>query len=177
MTTVQPEFTAQQLLAQANIIETPIPVEDLARNAGAALSFQPFESEDISGLLYRAPGATPIIGVNSNNPKVRQRFTIAHELGHLKLHEGAELIIERLVRVNFRDATSSTATDQEEIEANRFASELLMPAPLINRALKSVVANNILADTEIVRRLAQRFEVSQQAMEYRLANLGLLTLF
>ena len=59
-----------------------------------------------------------MIGVNSNNPKFRQRFTIGHELGHLALHHGHDLILERLVRLNFRDATSSTASDEEEIEAN-----------------------------------------------------------
>jgi Zn-dependent peptidase ImmA (M78 family) len=58
---------------------------------------------------------------------VRQRFTIGHELGHLTLHHGHDLILERLVRLNFRDATSSTANDEEEIEANHFAAELLMP--------------------------------------------------
>lgn len=176
MTAIRPEAAAKRLLAETGINEAPVPVERLARNAGAVLSYQPFDSEDISGLLYRSPGTAPIVGVNSSNPKVRQRFTVAHELGHLKLHEGHELIIERLVRLNFRDATSSTATNQQEIEANRFASELLMPAELLERALQALVESRPLSDTELVRRLARRFEVSQQAMEYRLANLGMLTL-
>jgi Zn-dependent peptidase ImmA (M78 family) len=166
---------AQRLLVEANVVEAPVPVERLARSVGALISYQPFDAEDISGLLYRSTDAAPVIGVNSNNSKNRQRFTIAHELGHLLLHEGHDLILERLVRVNFRDATTSTATNEEESEANRFAAELLMPKDLLERALQVLLAGRPLSDLDFVRRLARRFEVSQQAMEFRLANLGMLT--
>jgi hypothetical protein len=44
-----------------------VPVEQLARDVGAVISYQPFETEDISGLLYRAAGSAPVIGVNSSN--------------------------------------------------------------------------------------------------------------
>lgn len=170
-----PGEAAQGLLAKARITEPPVPVEQLAQDAGAVISYQPFEAEDISGLLYRTAGSAPVIGVNSNNPKVRQRFTIAHELGHLALHPGQELILERLVRLNFRDATSSTASDEEEIEANRFAAELLMPQGLLRHSLGVLLQGRPLSDLEVVRRVARRFEVSQSAMEYRLTNLGMLT--
>jgi hypothetical protein len=113
--------------------------------------------------------------VNSTNPKVRQRFTIGHELGHLTLHHGHNLILERLVRLNFRDATSSTASDQEEIEANQFAAELLMPRDLLRHSLTVLLQGRPISDLEVVRRLAKRFEVSQSAMEYRLTSLGMLT--
>lgn len=173
---MKPTEAARSLLLKANITEPPVPVEQLARDAGAVISYQPFEAEDISGLLYRAAAGAPVIGVNSNNPKVRQRFTIGHELGHLALHPGQQLILERLVRLNFRDATSSTTSDEEEIEANHFAAELLMPRDLLTHSLSVLLQGRPLSDVEVVRRLARRFEVSQSAMEYRLANLGLLTL-
>jgi len=120
----------------------------LARDAGAVISYQPFEAEDISGLLYRVAGSAPVIGVNSNNSKVRQRFTIGHELGHLTLHPGHDLILERLVRLNFRDATSSTASDEEEIEANRFAAELLMPQNLLQSSLSILLQGRRLSDLD-----------------------------
>lgn len=165
----------QELLDTAGVSEPAIPVEHLARLLGAVVSYQPFDSDDISGLLYRAADAAPVIGVNSTNAKVRQRFTIAHELGHLQLHKGHSLILERQMHVNFRDTTSATTTNQEEVEANQFAAELLMPRDLLERALKSLLAGRPLSDAELVSRLATRFEVSRQAMEYRLASLGLLT--
>jgi Zn-dependent peptidase ImmA (M78 family) len=170
-----PANAARGLLIKARIAEPPVPVERLAEEAGALISYQPFEAQDISGLLYRAAGAAPVIGVNSNNPKVRQRFTIAHELGHLTLHQGHDLILERLIRLNFRDATNSTASDEEEIEANRFAAELLMPQDFLEHALTTLLQGRPLSDLELVRRLARRFEVSQSAMEYRLTGLGMLT--
>jgi Zn-dependent peptidase ImmA (M78 family) len=170
-----PADAARNLLTNARITEPPVPVEQLARDAGAVISYQPFEAEDISGLLYRTEGSAPVIGVNSTNPKVRQRFTIGHELGHLALHHGHDLILERLVRLNFRDATSSTASDQEEIEANQFAAELLMPRELLQHSLTILLQGKPLSDLDVVRRLAKRFEVSQSAMEYRLTSLGMLT--
>lgn len=166
---------AAQLLMRGRVTAAPVPIERLARESGALLSYQPFETDDISGLLYRAEGAAPVIGVNSSNSKLRQRFTIAHELGHLLLHAGNGLIIERLVRVNFRNATTSTASDSEELDANRFAAELLMPEALLQQALGSLLSGRSLTDVELVKRLARRFEVSEQAMTFRLANLGILT--
>jgi Zn-dependent peptidase ImmA (M78 family) len=170
-----PASAARELVIKARIAEPPVPVERLAQNAGALISYQPFEAQDISGLLYRVADTAPVIGINSNNPKVRQRFTIAHELGHLTLHEGHDLILERLVRLNFRDATSSTASDEEEIEANHFAAELLMPHDFLQHGLSMLLQGRPLSDLELVRRLARRFEVSQSAMEYRLTGLGMLT--
>jgi len=170
-----PAEAARELVAKARITEPPVPVEQLAQDAGAVISYQPFEAEDISGLLYRTAGSAPVIGVNSNNPKARQRFTIGHELGHLILHPGHELILERLIRLNFRNATSSTASDEEEIEANHFAAELLMPHDLLRHSLSMLMQGRPLSDLEVVRRLTRRFEVSQSAMEYRLTSLGMLS--
>lgn len=166
---------AQRLLSAASITEPPVPVERIARDAGAVVSYQPFDADDISGLLYRAADSAPVIGVNSNNAKVRQRFTIAHELGHLQLHRQQELILERHVQVNFRDATSSTASNQEEVEANHFAAELLMPRELLERNVAALLCGRPLTDRDLVQRLASRFEVSHQAMEFRLASIGMLT--
>jgi Zn-dependent peptidase ImmA (M78 family) len=166
---------AHRMLTAAAVSDPPVPVDKLVRDAGVVVSYQPFDADDISGLLYRAADSAAVIGVNSNNAKVRQRFTIAHELGHLILHERQELILDRHVQVNFRDTTSSTATNQEEIEANQFAAELLMPQDLLERSLQSLLAGRPLTDIDLVRRLASRFEVSHQAMEFRLASVGMLT--
>jgi Zn-dependent peptidase ImmA (M78 family) len=167
--------TVRRILLKASVADPPVPIEQIVRDFGAVISYQPFDADDISGLLYRANDPAPVIGVNSNNARVRQRFTIAHELGHLLLHERQELILERHVHVNFRDATSSTATNEEEIEANQFAAELLMPHDLLKRNLDSLLDDRPLSDADLVRRLASRFEASQQAMEFRLASLGMLT--
>jgi Zn-dependent peptidase ImmA (M78 family) len=107
------------------------------------------------------------------HPEVRQRFTIAHELGHWRLHGKKEVIVDHLVRIDFRDDRASAATHHEEIQANAFAAELLMPSEFILLELKKRGLSEAEGVGEVVEDLAERFEVSQQAMEYRLVNLGL----
>lgn len=95
----------------------------------------------------------------------RQRFTIAHEIGHYASGHMAD------GRTMFRD-TSETFTGRvyqpEEIEANRFAADLLMPASLVESSIKR-------DGFKTVQALAQRFGVSTSAMRWRLVNLGLLS--
>lgn len=170
--TARVERAAQRLLAEQGISRPPVPVERLARDLGADIRYQAFDG-DVSGLLYRE-GDVRIIGVNSAHSKTRQRFTVAHELGHLILHRGRPLIVDKQVRVNLRDGVSSLATDREEIQANRFAAALLMPSEWVERlALAVVTKHRSLSDEELVGQLADRFRVSGQAMSYRLVNLGL----
>jgi len=168
----KPEDAARTLLLSAGIDGPPTPVERLVRESGVSLVFQPFEG-NISGMLYR-DGERRVIGINSAHAAVRQRFSIAHELGHLELHPGRPVILDHVVRMDFRDQRSSTATDRQEIEANRFAAELLMPRDWVMREAtrRTGRAREVRGD-DLVQDLADEFDVSQQAMEYRLANLGL----
>ena len=118
--------------------------------------------------MVREPGRA-VIGVESNQPETRQRFTIAHELGHFLLHEGDQVHVDRQFRLNYRSAKSSTAEDVEEIEANAFAAAILMPERLLR-----VDAGRLqfdIEDEEAVRELAIRYNVSTQAMAIRLLNM------
>jgi len=108
--------------------------------------------------------------VNQSQAQSRQRFTIAHELGHALLHEGEELHVDKDFRINFRDVVSSLATNVEEIESNTFAAWLLMPSRLLIRQIRSEHLD--IDDGEEVEKLAGRYQVSAQAMTYRLANLA-----
>jgi Zn-dependent peptidase ImmA (M78 family) len=112
--------------------------------------------------------------VNSANSPRRQRFTIAHELGHLDLHEGRQLTVDHSMRVDWRDETSSLGTDKQEVEANAFAASLLMPASLINRQIRVHLRGNHLTRDTLIAVLARDFDVSIEAMGYRLINLGIL---
>lgn len=153
----------------------PVPVEDVADRLGVVIRRQRFDAPDVSGLLLREHGQPAVVGVNSSNSIARQRFTIAHELGHFVLHEGKRLILDRAVRVNFRDAASGLATDAEEMEANAFAAGLLMPAGSLSAELARLIRGRPCSDDELVERLARRCKVSRPAMEFRLVNLGMLT--
>jgi Zn-dependent peptidase ImmA (M78 family) len=104
---------------------------------------------------------------------VRQRFTIAHEIGHFYLRHVGEIFVEEHV-LNKRDGRSSYAIDPKEIEANNFAAALLMPAQMVGRAVIDRINKNPSIKLEdLTDDLAEKFHVSRQAMGYRLINLGL----
>lgn len=105
----------------------------------------------------------PIIRYEITEPLVRQRFTIAHELGHLaRGHLNAGKTKFRDTKANFFSAHH----DPQEVEANQFAANLLMPSSVV----KWVVEQQRVKD---VTQLANVFNVSEAAMGYRMKNLGL----
>src|SRR6266850_2021791 len=158
---------AEQLLRKFKIENAPVPVEEIAIKLGANVTYEPFEGQgDISGMLLREKDRI-VIGINSAHPSVRQRFSIAHEIGHLVMHNGA-FFVDKAVRFN-RDSTSSLAIDQREIEANGFAAELLMPEELVTESVRKRLAKKAnLPRATLISELAQEFQVSTQAMEIRL---------
>ena len=76
------------------------------------------------------------------------------------------------IRVHKRDGASKTATVQDEREANAFAAALLMPASLIQQQL-NLLGDSKYSQARIVSTLTGTFEVSEEAMHYRLLNLGI----
>ncbi len=168
----RPDAVADELLGAAEITEPPVDVDWLAKEQGALVVPEDLDSE-VSGVLYREPGNL-IIAVNRHHAPNRRRFTIAHELGHLLLHQGRPVIVDHVVRarINLRDHRSSLATEREEIEANRFAAHLLMPPGFVHYELDAALRRG-LDEQATIDRLARRFGVSTQAMEFRLTNLGL----
>lgn len=167
------EQSATAVLKELGIQAPPVPVEDIARHLGCQISYEPLDA-DVSGLLFR-DDERRVIGVNSRESRLRQRFTIAHELGHLLLHRGRPLIVEKLVLMNAR-STKNVASASEEREANRFAASLLMPARLVQEHAKHLIGDQSpVSDRWLVEQLAKHFQVSAQAMEYRLVNLGVLS--
>ncbi|SRR5712691_3356630 len=162
---------ARDLLQRNAITQPPVPVEELAKRLGVRLAFERMDGE-ISGMLVRDPVRNiTVMAINSSHPGTRQRFTIAHELGHLLLHQGSPVFVDRAVRVNFRDLHASSGHHRHEIEANTFGAELLMPEDLMISAVRRRAG---LADEAVVDDLSERFHVSRLAMENRLTNLGLL---
>ena len=162
-----PEQTAIALLVELDISKAPIPIERIAKHLGAQIRYSPFDDE-ISGMIHIRDGQ-PIIGVNSLHHPHRQRFSIAHELGHLQLHRNvvvAGVHVDKEIPVLMRDAKASFGTDKIEIEANRFAAELLMPRSLLEQTLTERTLD--INDEKSIEVIAQRFKVSKQAMSHRI---------
>ena len=151
----------------------PVPVDQIAKKRGVKIRYEAFEG-DLSGALYRVDAGTTVLAVNSWHADVRQRFTIAHEVGHLELHSDALFIDGFLAR----DGDSSMAIKSEEVEANAFAAELLMPRYAVLAELNAAVdAGNSPTLKRVALQLAHTFDVSEQAMQFRLVNLGLAMSF
>lgn len=121
------------------------------------LEYQPMEANQ-SGSLSNIDGKW-IICINKNHNIKRQKFTIAHELGHYILHKGKN--------VEFVDTTffRNDEIDSIEYNANEFAARLLMPEKYVRN----------LIDTESIKNiglLAEQFGVSSAAMKFRVLSLG-----
>ncbi len=122
---------------------------------------------DISGLLILKNDNTYIL-YNENENIRRQKFTIAHELGHFYLHKDSQMFVDT-EKILYRNNESNKGEIKKEIEANCFAASLLMPEHFINDEIKKLNKDITIDDIEI---LAETFDVSIQAMTFRLANLG-----
>jgi len=136
--------------------EAPVNVVALSKALGLRVFSESF-AQNISGKLYRDSGSTAgwSISVQSGEPSYRQRFTIAHELGHFVLHR------DGLTR-DLEDDTfyRSGLPHWQETEANAFAADVLMPWNLIRE----------LTDAGVLTPagLANALEVSVTAMNIRL---------
>lgn len=165
---------ARLVLKRAGITKPPVPVEEFARRKGAIVRYVPFEERNVSGLLYCGADGRRIIGVNSIHAPTRQRFTIAHELGHLYLHDMVDVHVDESFRVAFREQLSEEGTDPQEIEANQFAAELLMPADFLKRDARQWAVDMDMDMDEVLQKLARRYRVSTLAMSIRLGSQAVL---
>lgn len=170
--TSEVENHAARLLERHGVITANTPVEEIARAEGIQIVRSPASGTESAFLLR--DGRRTIIGVNSRTSRTRQRFSIAHELGHWELHEGEPLIVDHTIRINKRNEVSSAATDIQEIQANAYAAALLMPYRLVQRAVDREQEYGIVTRESLTLTLAKEFDVSTEAMGFRLINLGIL---
>jgi Zn-dependent peptidase ImmA (M78 family) len=154
---------ARKLIKDMNIKAPPVLIEEVAKFAG--LDVIPYDfAEEVSGVLV-VSDSLKAIGVNKIHATVRQRFSIAHELGHYMLGHNDYFFLD------FSDSALENLSRDEidkdaEIEANEFAAELLMPSELIKEDYK---VNKM--DPKV---LAERYKVSEQALWIKLVNMRMV---
>lgn len=167
---------AEKLIDRLNIDTNslPIDVKKIAESLNLTVTFANL-GDDVSGLLI-SDGMNAQVVVHESNNEKRQRFTIAHEIGHHYLQhqfeKGEHVHVDRGHYISQRGPKASDGTDLKEIEANQFAASLLMPTKLIRQKV-SELGGTPLLDYQ-VSDLAEAFNVSEQAMTIRLTTLGLL---
>lgn len=167
----KPRMYARKLLHKFKIDSVPVPVEDIAKGLGAKVVYSALD-DCHCGMIYKR-GNKVVIGVNSIHPESRQRFTIAHEIGHLIMHkeeiEGNVHIDQAFSEKINRDGKSSLGEDLKEREANTFAAELLIPTDMLKKETKNKSID--IEDGEFVTELAGKFQVSFQSMSIKLFDI------
>src|SRR3954447_15821935 len=103
------EQRAQAILDEYGFQKPPIRVDRLAERLGYNVIYQRLAGE-VSGTVILDDDGSITIGINSFHPPVRQRFSVAHEVGHAQLHVSAtkdKRFVDPPARVLFRDGTAS----------------------------------------------------------------------
>ncbi|GDL91046.1 hypothetical protein BvCmsKSP035_02636 [Escherichia coli] len=157
-------YAAKKLLDRYWDRRLPVDPFKLAKAWGAhveALEESAYNNDGLSGLAVIKKGV-PRIYFDSSEHSNRQRFTVAHELGHHVLGHTQDGEYHRDNVGNY----STGARDYREVEANKFAAELLMP----ESAIRQLVSREGIDST---LRLASIFNVSEAAMHWRLKSLGM----
>lgn len=163
------------------VVEPPINVDEIASILGITV----IEDIDMNHLgdtgYIKVENGKPVIWINSldNMNPYRRRFTLAHELGHFCLH-----ILPNKKDGMFVDTDETLSRnaywDIKELQANKFAANLLMPIRLIENVGTEFIKKyhekygQYPTVSEFIESMSNIFEVSKQAMTYRLRNLGII---
>lgn len=113
---------------------------DFVERAGCIIILCDMEAVKIDGACYRVAGLPPVIFLNKNQPADRMRFTLAHELGHLVMHQYPQPDMEK--------------------QADQFASAFLMPREDIGSSLVGLTI-------EKAAYMKPRWRVSMASIIYR----------
>lgn len=160
------EKRAYRLLQDYFIDQPAVNVKSLAKDEGFLIAEENLNSE-ISGFLIIENGKK-VIGIDNQAVETRNRFTIAHEMGHFYLHhvDSGTHVDKRIVY------NRSKYSGRQETEANVFAAAILMPGFLLTRVVNNRYGGFL--DDSDIEDLAEEFCVSQIAMSFRLKNLNIV---
>lgn len=117
--------------------------------------------QGVAGCCWRDDDRV-VLWVNGTDAPVRQRFTLAHELGHVRCGHDGTIPVETFMTLGGR------ATDSREVQANAFSAELLAPTAGV-----AAVVGGVEPGLEEVVRIAAAFGISTIAALYRMNSLGL----
>ncbi|SEQ88356.1 Zn-dependent peptidase ImmA, M78 family [Streptomyces sp. yr375] len=151
-----PERAAQLLRQEWAMGDGPAGhIVRMLENHGVLVVFSPPQTASVDAYSFDSK-LRPVVVLNPiKRDYYRQRFDVAHELGHLMMHSDAEPG-GRIV----------------EAQAHRFAAELLMPADQIRDLLPATMGG---AAWQTLARLKEQWGVSIQALLYRARWLGRLS--
>jgi Zn-dependent peptidase ImmA (M78 family) len=151
---------AKKVLKDYKLSEVPTDLSVIFKNLGLKY-IELNDADDIDGAIMEIKGKPAIAVLNKAKPLQRQRFTLAHELGHIFLkHTRRDIYNSDEIRENSNNLISKTKPPQET-EADIFASELLIPYEQLKKYT---------ADMSNIDKLASTFLVSRQAITLAIMN-------
>lgn len=161
--TFQPPSTRAEEIIRILQIREPaeIHILEIAMERGAFVKERHLDGSEAR--LIRK-GGLGIITLNSGIPEEgRKRFAIAHELGHFELHTASQLIL-----CAEEDMYVWNENKTQEIEANEFAANILMPKEIFIKYLKPEQPN-----MDVVKDLAAKFRTTLTATASRYVQLSI----
>jgi Zn-dependent peptidase ImmA (M78 family) len=151
---------ANQLLKSLNILSPPVPLNLILQQSDLTefpVDFSTLGVKNVAALLAYETGQ---IFYDTNSPYVRRRFSVAHELGHY-------ILDHKNVFGHAPDFyTEDSRKPPQEIEADQFAAELLIPFEWVKKDRMSGLRKP--------EDLAKKYLVSIEAMRWRLINSDVL---
>lgn len=146
----------QNNIIKSNQSDYPVKIIKLANDLGISVYSTSFKN-NISGAILKKDNKY-VIYINEKDNKNRQRFTIAHEIAHFLLHR--DKIGDNLTDIPSGIMYRSRLSNIYEKQANRLASEILIPFKLLR--------NLLIENTTDISKLANLFGVSKEAIRIRL---------
>lgn len=153
------EELTSEILAQNDLYKIPADILVIAQNNNINVYKVSLDEKILGAIRYIKEEDRFQILLNKKEDLIKQRYTLAHELGHFFLHQdilkSEEIHIDIMYRI----------TDENEKEVEYFAGALLMNKLLLEKTYETI---------KDIKELAKLFEVSESDMTLRLSVLGLI---
>lgn len=158
-----PSLKAEALISELGISEpNELDIDAIAMAVGVEVRYESLSGCEASLVGFRDRA---IATINRSGVRGRERFSIAHEVGHWQLHRGRSF----QCRVDAPEANITSNTTLEK-EADTFAAHLLMPAPIFLPMVKAYGEPNF----QNLEKIAGELDTSLMATALRLADVNTL---
>lgn len=158
-----PERIVAEILRQVPDLPIPVPIEELATAVGITAIHRMTTDNFEGGLITQPERRDGVILVNGGANRLRQRYTVGHELGHYLIasHQPGDTGQFTCSKsdMSIRKADRDNPSQRMEAEANRFSAGMLMPLVKFKVDMRSQGG----PDLNHVVALAARYDVSKEA--------------
>lgn len=153
------------------------PVVTIAKNLGFKTFKEDIANDNISGNIFvggtteEVYGSDKVIIVGSNEEYAHQRFIIAHELGHYLMDYLGGDVYKNKDKLFTKTYPKINHDSQEEIRADRFAAELLMPKQVFSsQYMKAMIISNF-DESVAIKKIASIFAVKESSVRRRIEEM------